>query len=177
MSFNNESLESIVEQFSARELPPVTQWNPAQQREIDMRIDAAGRWFYNGSAIDRIRMVALFSTILRRDGEEYFLVTPVEKLKIVVEDVPFVAQLLEVSGSGRDQCLRFTDNVGNCFTADKDHRIWIDHQSNESRPYVIVRDNLAALLARPVYYQLAELIEDSVQGTGVYSGGAFFPLI
>ncbi|MEM7259221.1 MAG: DUF1285 domain-containing protein [Pseudomonadota bacterium] len=176
MPNHNESLESIVEQFSGRELPPVASWSPDHERDIDMRIDASGRWFYHGSAIERMRMVALFSTILRRDGDDYSLVTPAEKLRIVVEDVPFVAQILDVSGSGTTQQLRFTDNVGNQFLADPDHRLWIEHGQNESRPYVIVRDNLAALIARPVYYQLAELLVETADGPGVHSGGVFFPL-
>lgn len=176
MPFHNESLESIVERFSGRDLPPVAQWAPEQQRDIDIRIDDRGTWFYHGSAIERARMVALFSTILRKDDDDYFLVTPAEKLRIVVEDVPFVALLLEVAGVGDSQELRFTDNVGHQFIADKAHRVWVEHSQIESRPYVIVRDNLAALLARPVYYQLAELMVETGQGTGVYSCGEFFPL-
>ena len=176
MPFSSESLESIVKQFSERELPPVGQWAPEGQRDIDMRIDAGGRWFYQGSPIERPRMVALFSTILRRDGDEYFLVTPVEKLRITVEDVPFVVQLMEVTGADTDQRLHFTDNVGNQFLAGPDHRLWIEHSKDESRPYVIVRDNLAALLSRPVYYQLAELISERDGRAGVYSDGEFFLL-
>jgi hypothetical protein len=176
MPHHPESLEMIVEQFSARTLPPVAEWNPQRVRDIDIRIDDRGTWYYHGSAIDRARMVALFSTLLTKEDGEYFLVTPVEKLRITVEDVPFVALLLEVSGSGDRQCLGFTDNVGNQFVAGRDHRIWIDHRTNESRPYVIVRDGLAALMARPVYYQLAELVVESAQGCGVVSDGVFFPL-
>ena len=176
MAFENDSLESLVQQYSERDLPPVEQWQPTSERDSDIRIDASGRWFYRGSSIDRARMVALFSTILRKEEISYFLVTPHEKLRIEVEDVPFVVQLLEISGSGEQQNLLFTDNAGNRFTADKQHKLWVEHNKDESRPYCIVRNNLAALLARPVYYQLADLITEQNSRTGVYSGGVFFPL-
>jgi len=169
-------LESLVVQFSNRELPPVASWNPSKQRSINMRIDRQGIWHYEGSPVNRARMVALFSTILRREEDNYFLVTPGEKLHIVVEDVPFVALLMEVQGNGEDQLLNFTDNAGNVFCADSEHRLWVEEVGGETRPYVMVRDSLPALLARPVYYQLAELVVENDLETGVWSSGTFFPL-
>ena len=142
----------------------------------EQSVDASGRWFYRGSSIDRARMVALFSTILRREEGGYFLVTPHEKLRIEVEDAPCVVQLLEVSGTGDQQDLQFTDNAGNRFTVDREHKLWVEHSDDESRPYCIVRNNLTALLARPVYYQLADLITEVDSRSGVYSSGVFFPL-
>lgn len=177
MTPEKTDLEALVAQFSARDLPPVSGWNPANERQIDMRIDRAGRWHYNGSSIERARMVALFSTILRREGEGYCLVTPHEKLRIEVENVPFVAQLMSVSGTGKKQQLEFTDNVGNVFTAGEGHRLWMAPFADQSMPYVIVRDELPALLARPVYYQLAELITEENEVSGVWSGGKFFALM
>ncbi len=169
-------LQQLVSQFSDRALPPVASWNPSVQREIDMRIDHAGAWYYNGSEIKRQRMVALFSTILRRDGERYFLVTPQEKLAISVEDVPFKALLMDVSGAAEQQQLTFTDNVGSQFTAGTGHRLWIEEQGEQAAPYVMVRDRLPARLSRPVYYQLAELVCENNGLTGVWSGGVFFSL-
>ena len=176
MAFENDSLEALVQQYSGRDLPPVDQWHPTSERDSDILIDASGRWFYRGSSIDRARMVALFSTILRREEGGYFLVTPHERLRIEVEDVPFVVQLLEVTGIGEQQNLQFTDNAGNRFTAGRDHKLWVEHNDDESRPYCIVRHNLAALLARPVYYQLADLMMEFDSRSGVYSDGVFFPL-
>lgn len=177
MPLEKIDLEALVAQFSSRDLPPVSGWNPSVERAIDMQIDRAGKWHYNGSSIERARMVALFSTILRRDGEHYFLVTPHEKLRIEVENVPFVAQLMNVIGVGRQQQLEFTDNVGNVFTAGEQHRLWMGPFEEQSMPFVIVRDELPALLARPVYYQLAELITQENEANGVWSGGVFFPLL
>ncbi len=176
IDLQNDSLDALVRQYADRDLPPVANWHPETIRESDIRIDSAGRWHYRGSEIERARMVALFSTILRLDGDDYFLVTPQEKLRVDVEDVPFVVQLMEVTGSGADQRLSFTDNTGNRFTAGSENRLWVEHDANESKPYCIVRENLAALLARPVYYQLAELIVDVNTQSGVYSDSVFFPL-
>lgn len=176
MSLDNTDLDALVAQFSDRSLPPVSQWNPSVQRPIEMRIDSSGKWYYNGSTINRARMVALFSTILRRDGEDYFLVTPQEKLQITVENVPFIAQLMSVSGAGQQQKLEFTDNVGNVFTAGQGNRLWMEEFNQQAMPYVIVRDALPALLSRPVYYQLAELITEENQISGVWSDGVFFAL-
>jgi len=169
------SLEALVEQFSSRALPPVKDWNPQEQRSIDMRIDRAGTWHYNGSAINRQRMVALFSSVLRREADRYFLVTPAEKLEISVECAPFVALLLEVSGQGDSQTLTFTDNCGNRTVADQEHRLWLD-ESAEQLPHIMVRDNLPALINRAVYYQIADLLIERNGVYGVWSAGRFFML-
>ena len=112
------SLESLVAQFDTRGKPPVEQWNPTRVADIDIRIDRQGDWYYQGSKIERRRMVALFSTILWREDDSYFLKTPHEKLKIEVEAAPFVAVLMTVTGEGESQSLSFTDNTGNRFKAD-----------------------------------------------------------
>ena len=176
MSTEKVDLQALVAQFSSRDLPPVAQWNPISERTIDMRIDHNGTWYYNGSAIERARMVALFSTILRREGERYFLVTPHEKLAIEVENVPFVVQLMEVTGDAQGQCLEFTDNVGNVFVAGNDHPLWTADYAGQLLPYVMVRENLPGLLSRAVYYQLAELVIERDDHYGVWSDGVFFPL-
>lgn len=169
------TLDSLVAQFDTRAKPPVEQWKPQRSSEIDIRIDRQGRWYYRGSIIERSRMVALFSTILWREEDEYFLITPQEKLRIEVEDAPFVAMLMKVNGSDQSQSLRFTDNAGNQFNADAEHRLWLSQsRDDQPAPYVIVRRNLPALLSRAVYYQLAELLVEHQSLPGVWSEGVFF---
>lgn len=142
-------------------LPPVHQWEPERQLDIDMRIARDGTWYYQNSPICRERMVRLFSTILRRDGERYYLVTPVEKLGIQVEDAPFVATELEVARQG-PQKLFFTTNVGTTVLAGADHPIDVqtDAETGEPSPYIRVRDNLWALIGRNVFYSLVELARE-----------------
>lgn len=151
-----------------RGLPPVRSWNPAVCGEIDIVIGRDGRWTHEGRPIAREALVRLFSTILRRDDDGFWLVTPVEKLKITVEDAPFVATAVERDDAG----LRFTTNVGDAVTADAAHPIRV----RRGRPYLEVRDGLEALIARPVYYELAGLAETQDGRLGVASGGSFFPL-
>lgn len=171
------SLEALVAQFDTRGKPPVETWNPEKTGEIDIYIDRQGNWHYGGSKIERKRMVALFSTILWREKECYFLKTPYEKLKITVEIAPFIAVLLDVEGSGESQSLIFTDSTGNRFTADHEHKLWLsENATGEPVPLVIVRRDLPALLSRAVYYQLAELIVEHSNTVGVWSEGVFFPL-
>ena len=171
------SLESLVAQFDTRGKPPVEEWNPTRVADIDIRIDRQGDWYYQGSKIERRRMVALFSTVLWREDDSYFLKTPHEKLKIEVEAAPFVAVLMTVTGEGESQSLSFTDNTGNRFKADALHKLWLtETEAGESVPFVIVRRDLPALLSRAVYYQLADLIVERDSTMGVWSEGVFFSL-
>ncbi|QBF27804.1 DUF1285 domain-containing protein [Pseudomonas tructae] len=163
-------------------LPPVHLWNPDFCGDIDMRIARDGTWYYLGTPIGRKPMVRLFSTIIRRDGDDYFLVTPVEKVGIKVDDAPFVAVSLEVQGEGEQQRLRFTSNVDDQVEAGPEHplRFEIDAQTQEPSPYVLMRSNLEALIHRNVFYQLVELAVprqiDGQQWLGVWSGGRFYPI-
>ncbi|RRV07924.1 DUF1285 domain-containing protein [Pseudomonas sp. v388] len=163
-------------------LPPVHLWNPAFCGDIDMRIARDGTWFYQGTPIGRKPMVRLFSTILRRDGDDYFLVTPVEKVGIQVDDAPFVAVQLEVQGEGEAQILRFITNVDDQAEAGAEHplRVSIDPRTQEPSPYVHVRTNLEALIHRNVFYQMVELAVsrelDGQRWLGVWSHGVFFPI-
>ncbi|WP_448681945.1 DUF1285 domain-containing protein [Pseudomonas nicosulfuronedens] len=163
-------------------LPPVHLWNPDCCGDIDMRIARDGTWYYLGTPIGRKPMVRLFSTIIRRDGDDYFLVTPVEKCGITVDDAPFVAVTLAVEGEGEQQVLRFTTNVEDEVVADAAHpiRVELDPQTQEPSPYVLVRVNLEALIHRNVFYQLVELAVpreiDGVEWLGVWSSGQFFPI-
>ena len=163
-------------------LPPVHLWNPPYCGAIDMRIARDGSWFYLGTPIGRKPMVKLFSSIIRRDGDEYFLVTPVEKVGIQVDDAPFVAVSLQVEGEGEAQLLRFTSNVEEEVQAGSQHplRFVIDPHTQQPSPYVLMRSNLEALILRSVFYQLVELAQpcevDGQTWLGVWSGGVFFPI-
>lgn len=163
---------------SNKGLPPIHLWNPEFCGDIDMHIKRDGSWDYMGSPISRPAMVRLFSTILRHDEDgKYYLVTPVEKVGIRVDDAPFVAVELRVEAKGEDQVLHFRTNVDDSMTADKDHpiRIVIDEMGSPS-PYILVRDRLEALIGRSVYYQLAELAVEKDEHYGVWSEGCFFAL-
>ena len=162
-----------------RGLPPVHLWNPPFCGDLDMRIARDGTWFYLGTPIGRPALVRLFSTILRKDGDSYFLVTPVEKVGITVDDAPFVA--VDVNRRGDD--LVFETNVGDVVTAGADHPIRVerDAETGEPSPYVLVRANLEALIDRKSFYRLVELGETALhEGEdwfGLRSGGRFFPII
>lgn len=162
--------------------PPVHLWNPPCCGVIDMRIARDGSWFYLGTPIGRKPMVKLFSSIIRRDGDEYFLVTPVEKVGIQVDDAPFVVVSLQVEGAGEAQVLRFTSNVEDEVEAGAKHplRFAIDPLTQEPSPYVLMRSNLEALILRSVFYQLVDLAQpreiDGRIWLGVWSGGVFFPI-
>lgn len=163
-------------------LPPVHLWNPPFCGDLDMRIARDGTWFYLSTPIGRKPMVRLFSTIIRRDGDDYFLVTPVEKVGIRVDDAPFVAVTLQVEGSGEQQILRFSTNVDDDVVAGPEHalRVELNEQTGEPSPYLDVRTNLEALVHRNVFYQLVDLaVEREIDGSpwlGVWSGGEFFPI-
>lgn len=163
-------------------LPPVHLWNPPFCGDLDMRIARDGSWFYMGTPIGRPAMVRLFSTVIRRDGDDYFLVTPVEKVGITVDDAPFVAVELKVEGSGEAQVLRFVTNVGDETEAGPEHpmRVEFDPDSQEPAPYVHIRANLEALIHRNVFYRLVELAVprelDDGSWLGVWSHGQFFPI-
>ncbi|RFP86574.1 DUF1285 domain-containing protein [Rhodobacteraceae bacterium 63075] len=181
------SAESIAASARAaskgRGIPPVQEWNPPFSGDLDMKIARDGTWFYLGTPIGRPELVRLFSTILRKDGDKYFLVTPVEKAGIVVEEVPFIAVNFEVEGSGPDQSLVFQTNVGDTTRAGADAPIRVerDEATGEPSPYVLVRANLEARIDRKSFYRLVELGQhqehDGEDWFGVYSDGIFFPII
>ena len=174
-----ESLASAARKASKGGLPPVHLWNPDFCGDLDMRIARDGTWFYLGTPIGRPELVRLFSTILRKDGEDYFLVTPVEKVGITVDDAPFVAVDFEVDGSGQNQTLTFETNVGNFATAGPDHPIRVerDAETGEPSPYVLIRANLEALIDRKSFYRLVDIGGHHDGWFGIWSGGEFFPII
>ena len=176
------SAESIASSARAAQkggLPPVHLWNPPHCGHIDMRIARDGTWFYMGTPIGRPELVRLFSTILRKDGDDYVLVTPVEKVGITVDDAPFVA----VDFNKRSDGLAFETNVGDRMIAGPEHPIRVerDPDTGEPSPYVLVRANLEALIDRKSFYRLVDLGEhaehEGEQWFGVRSQGVFFPII
>lgn len=151
--------------------------------ELDMRIAADGTWFYQGSPIRRHALVKLFSTVLRREDDgSYWLVTPVERGRVIVEDAPFIAVELRQRGGPGDQRLSFRTNVDEWVDLDAEHPLRVEEQADtgEPRPYIRVRDGLEARLARSVFYHLVELAEAEKEGEeeqiGVWSNRSFFRL-
>lgn len=165
-------------QAPGRGLPPVHLWNPAHCGEIDIVIRKDGLWFHEGSPIGREALVRLFSTVLRKDPDGFHLVTPVEKMKITVEDAPFIATRVDREG----EALKFLTNVGDEVEAGPENeiRIEMDAATGEPRPYLHVRRGLDALIARPVFYELVEMAQEreTPEGPrlGVESNGAWFPV-
>lgn len=176
--FASLSLAEVARLVAEQRLPPVEQWHPTHCGDSEMRIARDGTWYHQGSPIGRQAMVRLFATILRREPDGgYVLVTPVEKLDIAVDDAPFVAVELKAEGHGRDATLAFRLNTGDLVTAGPDHPLRFAERADGPHPYLHVRGGLEALVARPVYYELAEraLAGDDAP-PGVWSGGAFFAL-
>lgn len=161
---------------TAGRLPPVEDWHPAHCGDSDMRIARDGTWFHQGAPIGRRELVRLFSTLLRKDDDGFMLVTPAEKLSIVVEDAPFVAVLMEVAGAGARQRLNFVTNVGDQTLAGPDHPLRFAREGGAPIPYVHVRGRLEAKLSRAVYYQLVDLAVTENGVLGVWSDGIFFAL-
>ncbi len=174
-----ESLAEAARAAQGKGLPPVDKWNPEFCGDLDMRIARDGTWFYLGTPIGRHELVKLFSTILKREGEDYFLVTPVEKVGITVDDAPFVAVDFEPEGAGEAQSLIFETNVGDKVLAGPANPIRVvrDPETGEPSPYVLVRANLEALIDRKSFYRLVERGAHHEGWFGVWSDGAFFKVI
>lgn len=171
------SLAEIARLAEEKKLPPVDKWNPTHCGDSEMRIARDGTWYHQGSPIGRQAMVRLFSTILRREPDGRFvLVTPVEKLDIEVEEAPFVAVELKAEGEGRSASLAFRLNTGELVMAGPDHPLRFEAGPEGPHPYIRVRGGLDALVARPVYYELAEIALADGDPPGLWSGGAFFPM-
>jgi hypothetical protein len=155
--------------------PPVHLWNPPFCGDIDMRIARDGTWFYQGTPIGRPAMVRLFAGIIRREGDDYFLVTPVEKVGITVDDAPFVAVDVEAVEGG----VAFVTNVGDRVVAGPEHpiRVLRDAATGAPSPYVMVRRGLEARIDRKSFYRLVEMGEIREGWFGIASGGAFFAIL
>jgi uncharacterized protein len=160
-------------------LPPVHLWNPPFCGDLDMRIAGDGTWFYMGTPIGRPALVRLFSTILKRENGKHFLVTPVEKVGIRVDDAPFLAVEMVLEGQGQGQLLRFRTNVDDWVACDAAHRLRFEAAADGGlKPYLHVRADLWAKVTRTLYYDLVDMGEERVVDGrpmfGVASGGEFF---
>jgi uncharacterized protein len=175
----SQPLAGIAEATKGAGLPPVHLWNPPFCGDIPMRIARDGVWFYMNSPIGRKPLCKLFSSILRHDDDgKYYLVTPVEKCGIEVEDAPFLAVCMTVAGKARDQHIAFETSVDDAVEVDADHPLRFEEEQGTEglKPYVRVRANLEALVSRALFYDLVAL--GTVEGGwfGVWSHGQFFPM-
>jgi len=169
------SLSALQSLIDERRLPPVDQWNPQHCGDSDMRIARDGSWYHQGRPIQRAAMVRLFSTVLRREADgSHVLVTPVEKLTIEVELTAFRAIEMEMEGDGTKRRIALKLDSGDALIVGEDHPLTI---ADGPSPRVLVRHGLEAELARPLYYELAEIaLAEGHDPPGVWSDGCFFAL-
>ena len=171
------AFDELLAAAKSRRLPPVDEWHPQRCGSIDIRIAANGDWYHEGALIKRLAIAKLFAGILRLDDGAFYLVTPAEKLRIQVDDAPFLATGMEADGEGATARLLFTTNVGDTVLADAQHPISVEQRAGQPRPYVEVRRGLRALIARPVFYRLVELAAVDAGGeVCVWSSGTRFAL-
>ncbi|MEO9470376.1 DUF1285 domain-containing protein [Parasphingorhabdus sp.] len=173
------SLSQIAEMAAAQKLPPVEQWDPHETGDSEMRIAGDGSWYHQGDPISRPAMVRAFSTLLRRESDgSYALVTPYQRLRIAVEDVPFVAVEVECEGTGVQRQLAFRLNTDHLVIASAENPIRFPNSETAPQPYLTVRSGLEAVIARPVYYELANhALDDDLDPFGIWSNGAFFEIV
>ena len=172
-------LEALLKAQAGDRLPPVETWNPPYCGDIGMRVGGDGVWFYQGSPIGRQALVRLFARVLRRDADgRHYLVTPVEKVDVAVDDAPFLAVEMEARGAGPDQLLTFRTNVDDVVRCGPERplRFVVEASSDGLKPYLLVRGRLEALVTRAVYYDLVELAVTEGKRFGVWSGGQFFAM-
>ena len=174
-----DSLVASVTATKTRGMPPLETWNPPFCGDLDMQIKRDGTWFYQGTPIGRPGLVKLFASILWREDDNYYLVTPVEKVGITVEDAPFVAVDFEATGDGATQELTFITNLDDAALAGPANpiRVLRDPETGEPAPYVLIRRNLEALIDRKSFYRLVDLGVHHEGWFGVWSGGEFFGII
>ena len=162
---------------------PVHLWDPPFCGDLEIHIDANGRWFYQKSEIKRERLIRLFANILKKEKDEYFLVTPVEKVGITVDDVPFIATEIDMITKGKIALLKFTTNIGDITYLEKysQFNILFKKSTCEPQPYVNVRSNLFAKIDRKSFYRLVDFCTESTyrdeNWLGFHSNNIFFPLI
>ena len=178
-----QGLEALIKAQTGGGLPPVESWNPPYCGDIGMAIRGDGTWMYQGSPIGRMPLVKLFSRVLRRDEDgRHFLVTPAEKIDVMVEDAPFLAVEMQVDGEAERQQLTFRTNVDDIVRCGPELplRFVVEAGSGGLKPYVRVRGRLDALVSRAVYYDLVELAvarrETGADRIGVWSGGVWWEM-
>ena len=181
---NLKGIETIYSfsKSNKKSLPPIEKWNPPFCGDIDMTISKSGKWYYMGSEIKRPAMVKLFSGILRLESDNsYYLVTPVEKVRIQVEDAPFVAVAITKEQSEGMNTVTFRTNLNDEIVLSKENPLSIEIKKNdEPSPYITVRNNLRALISRSVFYELVDLAEtipiDGVPYLAIKSQGEIFKI-
>ena len=181
---NLKGIETIYSfsKSNKKSLPPIEKWNPPFCGDIDMTISKSGKWYYMGSEIKRPAMVKLFSGILRLESDNsYYLVTPVEKVRIQVEDAPFVAVAITKEQSEGINTVTFRTNLNDEIVLSKENPLSIEIKKNdEPSPYITVRNNLRALISRSVFYELVDLAEtipiDGVPYLAIKSKGEIFKI-
>ncbi|MBG6156415.1 hypothetical protein IWQ52_003168 [Labrenzia sp. EL_159] len=163
--------------------PPVDKWNPEFCGDLDMRIARDGTWYYLGSPIGRIALVKLFASVLRKDEDgKHYLVTPVEKIGITVDDAPLLAVEMAVAGEGSQQELTLRTNLGDLVKVGAEHPLRFEKEPDSGglKPYVLVRGRIEALFTRALMYQLADMIIErdgsNVAQMGIWSGGQFYAI-
>jgi hypothetical protein len=167
----------IARAHQGRAVPPVERWNPAYCGEIDMRITCDGRWFYQGTPINRVPLVKLFASILRKDAEGYVLVTPVERVGIVVDDAPFLAVEMEKTESHTGPVYAFRSNLDDIVLAGADHPVRIElAEDGGFKPYIHIRAGLWALASRAVAFQMADQLVEEGGRLVFRSAGLSFPV-
>ena len=177
-----DGVAAMLPREGGKGLPPVHLWNPPFCGDLDMRIASDGTWFYEKSPIGRLGLVKLFSSVLKREGDKYFLVTPVEKVGIVVDDAPFTAVELKVENAAEGRTLNFRTNVDEWIAAGPDHglRFEEDAENGGLAPYLHVRRDLWAKVTRALFYDLVDLGEERDIGGkamfGVASRGEFYAM-
>ncbi len=172
------SLDESTQMTAEKKMPPVDLWDPPFRGHSQMRIARDGRWFHEGGLISRENMVRLFASILRREDDgSYCLVTPAERVTIDVDDAPFVAVEAKSDGQGKDRTLAFRLNTGDLIVAGPDHPLRFAVQESEPSPYLMVRGGMEALIARSVFYDLADMaLADAASPLGIWSEGSFFAM-
>ncbi len=178
IAVTGRTLADLAKLIGERSFPPVDRWNPDHCGNSDMRIAADGSWYHLGTRIDRPAMVRLFSTVLRREPDgSHVLVTPVEKLTIEVEVTPFRAIAMTSEGEGQHRKIAFEIDSGDAVILGPDHPLTVTDDGHGPSPRISVRHGLEALIARPLYYELAEIaLAEGHDPPGIWSGGSFFPL-
>jgi hypothetical protein len=177
-----KALESLASALGKGKHPPVEKWNPPFCGDLDMRIATDGTWFYLGTPIGRPALVRLFASVIKREEGRYFLVTPVEKVGIRVEDAPFLAVEMEIENRGPKQSLIFRTNVDDVVRCDADHRLRFEPEADTGglRPYLHVRRDLWAKVTRALFFDLVAIGEVREEGGwrmfGVASSGEFFAM-
>ena len=180
-----DGLKALMSRAGAqgKSLPPVDQWNPEFCGDLDIRIARDGTWFYLGSPIGREALVRLFASVLRKDEDgKHYLVTPVEKIGITVDDAPLLAVEMASAGEGREQELTLRTNLGDLVKVGAEHPLRFEKEPDSGglKPYVLVRGRIEALFTRALMYQLADLIVErdapGDSGMGIWSGGQFYAI-